>query len=322
MTTLNMNTFADCKVLIVGDSMLDQYMFGQVFRNSPEANVPVLEQVHISRQLGGAANVAVNIKTLGAQPILLSVCGTDHAGQQLKELLKEAQIQEELIYDTERKTTVKTRVYQDKKQLIRVDQEDKHSLNNEITAKLIDRFKFICDSNKIDLVILQDYNKGVLHSGSIQDLIQYAKERNIFVAVDPKFDNFFEYNGVDLFKPNLKELIQAYQADLPYKKLELKEIIQISNKIKSKIAATTFLVTLSERGALLVDENTAHHKEALSLDVVDVCGAGDAVMSIAALAKLKNFSADKLLGLCVKTGKIVCQNTGVHPIHINELRML
>ena len=316
--TLDKSIFNDINVLVIGDVMIDQYMQGQVHRKSPEADIPVLENVSIRSELGGAANVANNIKLLGAKPCVLSVIGQDIPGQKIENMLELNGIERFLIPDPSRQTTVKTRVYNGKEQLIRVDRENKHDLRTNINLIFMDRLSSILKAQKIDIIILQDYNKGVLNENNIEPIIKLAKAHKVFISVDPKVRNFNLYKHVDLFKPNLNELMTNLNKQ-SISGLEIDEIESLVSAKKAMIAATTFLLTLSDRGAMILDNEGSMHMNALPLRLVDVCGAGDAVISIATLCQFKGFKKEKILQLCIETGKIVCEKTGVSGISIDEL---
>lgn len=318
---LSLDFFNDLHVLVIGDVMIDQYMNGNVFRKSPEADIPVLENVTLLKKLGGAANVAKNIFHLGAKASLLSVCGDDNNQEHLLSLLKKYQISAYLIKDSDRQTTIKTRVFADKTQLVRVDQEDKQELSEKINNQLLESFENILKKEQIDILLLQDYNKGVLGKQNISKLIKMAKSKGIFIAVDPKVDNFYEYKEVELFKPNLKELNTQFPNAPTEKGFNVVGAKILAEKVRSEIVAKTILVTLSEHGAMLLTETESYYKATKTIDVVDVCGAGDAVMAVTAMAMFKGIENDEILELCNETGRIVCEKTGVESIHISELNI-
>ena len=316
---LTKDTFSDLHVLVIGDVMIDQYLHGQVFRKSPEADIPVLENVLTEKKLGGAANVAKNLVALGAKATLLSVCGDDHNQILLGQLLEQEGINSRLISDPSRKTTVKTRVFSDRQQIVRVDEEDQHDIGEYINESLIGYLEEIIRAAKIDVIILQDYNKGVLCQKNIRRIISIAKEAEIFIAVDPKNKNIVEYRSVDLFKPNLNELANHYPNLSLQEDFQLNVVTKMAEALREEIAARTILVTLSDHGAMILTDKDSYYKDAEIIDIVDVCGAGDAVIAICAMLLLKGINGDELLTYCNQTGRIVCQKTGVAPIHINDL---
>ncbi|MDZ7766754.1 MAG: PfkB family carbohydrate kinase [Melioribacteraceae bacterium] len=197
-------SFANKKVAVVGDMMLDCYFWGDVKRISPEAPVPVVEIDDEFFRFGGAANVALNILTLGAVPFPLGVIGDDNDGKIFSNLLSDRGVDPSgMIIDSSRPTTAKTRVIAGKQHIVRIDKESKQTIKKSVEKKILERFK--SELNSIDAIILQDYNKGVLTPKLIKEIIALANEKNIIVTVDPKFDNFFTYKNVTVFKPNRKE---------------------------------------------------------------------------------------------------------------------
>jgi len=317
---LSKEIFKSKKVLIVGDVMIDQYMMGTVYRNSPEADIPVLEDVKINAEPGGAANVAINIKNLKAQAEIISVTGDDTESETLKSKLVEQGIKTHFLKDPGRKTTVKTRVFRDNQQLIRVDREDKKPLEDQINKLFLDEIEFLLNSEEFDIMILQDYNKGVLHKKNISTIINLARAKNLFIAVDPKFENFNQFQNVDLFKPNLVELLSGYGAEESFSNIE--QIRDIASDVRKSLNSVHLLVTLSEKGALLLNSKNSTHLPAEKVEIVDVCGAGDAVIAISSLALESGMSPNDTLRLCIQTGKIVCSKTGVAGASIEELLTL
>lgn len=316
---LEKNSFSDIRVLVVGDVMIDQYMWGKVYRNSPEADIPVLEEVKIEQKLGGAANVANNLKDLGADVFLLSIVGDDKGAEQITTLLAKSNIRHQLVTDKSRPTTVKTRIFKDSEQLIRVDQESTSEMSIEQDEIFLTNYQKAIAEFKPDILIMQDYNKGVLTQYNIPLLIKYAKEHSIFISVDPKKKNFALYQNVDLIKPNLKELyhqIRPQEEDIPF---QPEWIAEEATKLLHKMSVGIFLVTLSEHGAMICSEKESTLKEADPIEIVDVCGAGDGVIAVATLMAHKGASNERILHYTNKTGRIVCQKTGVAGIAIDEL---
>ena len=203
-------TFNEKKVLIIGDSMIDAYLWGEVNRTSPEAPVPIVEVKKHENRLGGAANVALNLKALGANPILCSVIGTGERGVLFVKLMKESNLSTEGILSTnKRKTTIKTRVIAENKHQLRIDEEETSPILQadeflKLTISLMD---------DIDVVILQDYNKGVLTPEIIEGVISSANKKRIPTIVDPKKLNFNSYKNCTIFKPNLAEIKAGMKVD-------------------------------------------------------------------------------------------------------------
>ena len=203
-------SFNQMTVLVVGDVMIDAYYSGNANRISPEAPVPVVHVTNSEKRLGGAANVAQNLKALGATPILCSVIGNDFSGSDFLNILKEENLPiEGILKSSERITTVKTRIISGSQQMLRVDEEEVKSLSNEDKIQFENKIKKIIESRKINVLLFEDYDKGLIDSDLIKTVVAIARRNNIPVAVDPKKNNFLNYHNVDLFKPNLKELSEG-----------------------------------------------------------------------------------------------------------------
>lgn len=317
--TLNKTSFSRIKVLIIGDVMIDQYMWGKVYRNSPEADIPVLEDVRIEQKLGGAANVANNLKDLGADIFLLSITGEDNAANQMADLLNESGIDHQLLADKKRPTTVKTRIFKGTEQLIRVDQESTSEMDKDQDKLLLSAFEHILNSFQPQVLILQDYNKGILTAYNIPKIIAIANARSIFISVDPKKKNFELYQNVNLIKPNLKELYHQINSTENSPEFDPALISRKTRELLDKMSVGIFLVTLSEHGAMICTQKESIIKQADLIEVVDVCGAGDGVIAVATLMAYLGINSDEILQLTNKTGRIVCQKTGVAGITIDEL---
>jgi len=313
---MDTDTFSEVKVLVIGDIILDQYIYGSVTRRSPEADVPIIEQSTIHSNLGGAGNVALNIKSLGAEVLLVGGIGTDTEGNRIINLLENSSISPEFLITTPNKcTTTKTRVIHDREHLLRVDKEDKSALDAEYEDLLISKIKKALDTQSIDVIILQDYNKGILTEGSIPRILNLIKEKNIPLVVDPKEENFFAYRGATLFKPNIKELQKAF----PESAINTDTLKSISNILRNKIDSQYNMITLGEKGLFLDESNNEVLIPAHPINEPDVCGAGDAVISITALAIAKKYDLNQIANLSNKAGYLACTKIGVHPIAIEEL---
>ena len=300
------NDFAKIKVLIIGDAMIDSYMWGSINRQSPEAPIPIVDVEKHEKRLGGAANVASNIKALGGTPILCSVIGNDDKG--FFDLMKAEKLSTEGILQEDRKTTLKTRIISENKHQLRVDEEDTFSISNE--SDFIQHTKHLMKD--VQIVIFQDYNKGVLSKNIISELISSAKKLNIPVLVDPKKDNYWEYKGVDLFKPNSKELTESNSSDND--SLSLDSLAHIVSYQRKQLDAKAFLLTLSEKGVYIKTENESTHYPAFKRNIVDVSGAGDAVIATAALALAKNINFNAIAQLANLAGGLSCESVGVNPL--------
>ena len=312
-----LNRFKSKKVLVLGDVMLDSYLVGHVNRISPEAPVPVVQLNSKQRRLGGAANVAKNLKALGCKVYLSSVIGNDMEGQKIKDLANSYGMDtHSLILSDATQTTVKTRIIGNNQQLIRVDSELSQELNNEDSKNLLDRIEESFQSG-IDAIILEDYNKGVLSKKIISSVIQLAKKNNVFVSVDPKMNNFFEYKNVDLFKPNLKELKEGLNINFSYpsQKDEFENAIeQLHNKLENKIS----FVTLSEHGVYIKNQENQHYIAAHLRNISDVSGAGDTVIATATLCMISECSLKQTAEISNLAGGMVCEKPGVVSIDSND----
>lgn len=309
------NDFERLKVLVVGDIMLDAYFYGSVSRISPEAPVPIVNLNGKERRLGGAANVALNLKSLGAEPIVCSIKGNDRDGDQLKELFAMHELSTlGLINDYNRATTVKTRIIGNNHQLLRIDEEETTPINPSLEDLVYNAVNSFI--KEVDVLVFQDYNKGLLTPSLIRRIIDLAKQNNVPTVVDPKFNNFFEYHGVTLFKPNRKELKQSENIA---EKLGLQELKNLAGVVRNKLHADQLLATLSEHGLVLVSEDEILHLPAHQRKIVDVSGAGDSVLSVAALCVALGMDSMVTASLANLAGGIVCEHVGVVPIDRDQL---
>jgi len=306
--------FNDKKVLIVGDAMIDAYMWGEVNRMSPEAPVAVVEVKKHENRLGGAANVALNLKALGAKPILCSVLGTGNRGVLFEKLMDESNLSTEGILSTnKRKTTIKTRVIAGNKHQLRIDEEE--------TSPILQLEEFlnltISLMNDIDVIILQDYNKGVLTPKIIEEVIVSANKKGIPTIVDPKKLNFNSYKNCTIFKPNLAEIKAGMKVDFDINNIA--EIEKVTEKLRKQLSAKGILLTLSERGICINSEKEFKHTQAFKRNIIDVSGAGDTVISVASLCLASNMDYTDLAALSSLAGGIVCEEVGVVPINKKTL---
>jgi rfaE bifunctional protein kinase chain/domain len=304
--------------------MVDSYIWGKVDRISPEAPVPVVLVNRRSNMLGGAANVALNIKSLGAEPILCSVIGNDLRGNDFIELLENDDISTKgIIQSTGRITTTKFRIIGNKTQLLRVDEETDSDLDELELKTLKDKLVEILADQKIDVIILQDYNKGVLTADVIPHIIALGKEKGIPVVVDPKRKNFSLYRRVDLLKPNLKELAEGLKME--FKASDLSKINEACIEWQRKQEITSLMVTLSERGVYMREEVNGATKEfhipAHVRNIADVSGAGDTVISVASLCRALRVDTELTAALANIAGGLVCEHVGVVPVSGKMLLM-
>lgn len=309
-------SFRHKNIIVIGDVMVDAYFYGNISGKSPEASAPILKINKRFNRLGGAANVALNLKLLGVNTFLFSIIGKDDKADQLKKLLRSEKISTSGLFPSNnRKTTTKFRVIEDQSQIIRLDEEDTHEISKEEEIHLLRGISTLIEMQHIDAILIQDYNKGVLTKSLIGQLIDLAKKHRIMITVDPKHKNFFEYQHIDLFKPNLKELSLSLNRKLEAENAE--ELSSAMAEVKQKIQAKCILTTLSEYGnALLRDEfiqSKCHTQE-----IKDVSGAGDTVISIATLCLLNNLKDQEISQLSNIAGTLVCDEVGVTPINKDQ----
>lgn len=312
------NAFSKLNVLVIGDVMIDRYLTGSVDRISPEAPVPVVRMRDSQNRLGGAANVALNIKALGGTPYLCSVIGRDPNASIFLELLPQNDLTAEgILRDEERMTTVKTRVIAQNQQLLRVDQEDTHDLSEAMTERLLATIKNLLDTRPIHVILFQDYNKGVLTPPLIEAVIREARVRGIPTAVDPKFHNFWAFRSVTLFKPNLKE-IQS-QLDFPVA-ADLPVLRRAAEAVRQRLDNTYTLITLSDKGLFIDRLGEGRLIPTHPRSIADVCGAGDTVVSTAALALALGLDAEEIGVMANLAGGQVCERVGVVPVDVLQLQ--
>lgn len=311
------NQFAEKQVLVLGDVMIDAYMRGSVTRVSPEAPVPIVNLTKTEERLGGAANVALNLLALGAQPILCSMIGSGANGSLFRSLMdKRGLTLDGIIQSDERKTTVKTRVIGNNQHLLRIDDEEVTSLTEHQENQVIDRVNQFIGS--IDAVILEDYNKGVLTDRVIRAVIEMANKNDVLISVDPKKDNFFSYENVTLFKPNLKELKEGLNVefDLATDKISFERAIDVlQEKLNNKIS----FVTLSEHGVFVQSSSNKSYIPAHIRTISDVSGAGDTVISVATLCLAVGLAPQLIAEIANLSGGLVCEVSGVVPINKAQL---
>lgn len=311
-------SFNQLKILIIGDVMIDSYLWGKVDRISPEAPVPIVAVNKKENRLGGAANVAINIQALGATPILCSVIGNDDNAKLFLKLLKEQNLSEHgIIHSEHRVTTVKTRVIGHNHQMLRVDEEIDTNVNENETTLLANRIKALLDEERIDAIIFEDYDKGVITQTLIESITTAANGKNIPTTVDPKKRNFLHYKNITLFKPNLKELKEGLKIDFdPNDLIALEEAVQ---RLKTQQNMGMAMVTLSELGVYIQTENSKALIPAHIRNIADVSGAGDTVISVATLCLALGLEPEQIATLANLAGGLVCEKTGVVPIDKQQL---
>ncbi len=308
--------FGKLKVLIIGDVMVDSYIYGSTGRISPEAPVPVVNVSRKENRLGGAANVALNVQSLGATPILCSLVGTDPEGELFFELLRQRGISADgIVKSKNRITTVKTRVLAGSQHMLRVDSETEKTLNEEEEEVLLAQISGLV--KQCDVVIFEDYDKGVLNPSVITQTIALAGQQNIPTVVDPKKRNFLAYSGASLFKPNLREMKEGLKAEFDHNDLD--QISSAVNQLNSHMPVEKVLLTLSDKGVYLTDHVQSVHYPAHVRQIADVSGAGDTVISIAALCEALHLSLEVQAELSNLGGGLVCEYLGVVPVQKEQL---
>tara|TARA_B100001059_G_C17719099_1_gene519655 strand:+ start:129 stop:1115 length:987 start_codon:yes stop_codon:yes gene_type:complete len=311
--------FKEKRILVIGDVMLDAYVLGKVTRVSPEAPVPVVALDKKENRIGGAGNVALNLKNLGASPIIATVVGADAEGKILEELFKKRGISSDGLVRSEfRKTTVKTRVISSKQQLLRIDSEDTHPLSSDHEKVLFEKILKLMKIG-LDAIILEDYDKGVLNENNIQRIITEAKKHNIPVTADPKKDNFHHYRGLNLFKPNLKELKEGLNIEFNFQSNQGAFQTAVEN-LRKAIPHEVSLITLSEHGVFICDDLKQAHIPAHKREIADVSGAGDTVIAAATLCYLAGAPIDSIAQISNIAGGMVCEKPGVVSISLEELK--
>jgi rfaE bifunctional protein kinase chain/domain len=293
-------------------------MWGKVDRISPEAPVPIIMSTKRENRLGGAANVALNVQALGANPILCSVIGKDSNSKTLQSLLKKRKLTNEgIIEDCNRVTTVKTRIISNNQHMLRVDEEIDKALKNEIESKFIDHILSILSKKSVNAIIFEDYDKGCITPKVIKQIIEFANKNNIPTLVDPKKRNFMEYKNVTLFKPNFKELVEGSKIDID--KGDFEGIFSASQKLHSELSSKYLLITLSELGVFISYNKSFHTIPAEIRDIADVSGAGDTLIGTASLCLAAGLDPELIAGISNLAGGLVCEKVGVVPINKDQL---
>ncbi len=305
--------FSQQRILVVGDVMIDAYLRGSVTRISPEAPVPIVNLQKTEDRLGGAANVALNLVSLGVEPILCAVIGEDRGAKIFSKLLAAHGLSDDgILMSAERMTTIKTRVIGNNQHLLRIDEEELMPISSREEQDFIQRIELLLNS-KVDAVILEDYNKGLLTPTVIEAIISMANERKIPVTVDPKKDNFFAYKNVTLFKPNLKELKEGVRATT----LKVTDRVAFEaavGEMEAKLQNEITLVTLSEHGVFIKNESEKQYIPAHIRNISDVSGAGDTVIAVATLCLIAGLSIELIADIANLAGGLVCEVSGVVPI--------
>lgn len=313
------NAFGKLKVGVIGDVMLDTYMWGRVDRISPEAPVPIVALEKKEQRLGGASNVALNLVSLGAKTSVLSVTGNDTDGERLSSLLREKNIDDKyLILSSDRITTNKTRVICRNQQMLRMDAEVADDLGKEDASRLFESFRSFITEEQPDVIIFEDYNKGVLTEEIIAQAISLCVAKGILTAVDPKRNSFFSYRGVDLFKPNLKEVRDALHMER--EEVSHRSMVQIHDALHQKLHHLISLITLSEKGVFYQAGQESAIIPSHVRNVADVSGAGDTVIAVASLVYTVTRNARAMAEIANIAGGLVCEEVGTAAIDPQRLK--
>lgn len=298
--------FAGKKIAVIGDIMLDRYFWGSVTRVSPEAPVPVIDLEHETFHLGGAANVASNLNSLGIKSILCGIIGDDNSAEMFEQICKERGIDPSGLYkDSNRPTTVKTRIIGNNQQIVRLDREVRDVINAEGEKHILTTLK---NNSDIESIIFGDYDKGAVSMSLIKDVLKYAKSNNIEVYVDPKFANFFAYKGVTAFKPNKKEAAQALKIDIKTED----EVKKAGALLLEKLNCDNVLLTLGDKGMMLFEASgNIHHVDTKARLVSDVSGAGDTVIATLAACKSGGATMTEASTIANIAAGYVCGEPGI-----------
>lgn len=310
--------FSSVKIGVIGDVMLDTYWWGKVERISPEAPVPVVTVDRKEFRIGGAGNVALNLASLGTPVSVFSVIGDDEDGQILSGLLREKKIDTGyLLKSGDRITTNKMRVISRNQQMMRLDSETLVPLTAKQEGQLIAQAERFIFEESPAAIIFEDYNKGVLTKNVIQAIIESCKKKMVITAVDPKRKHFFDYQGVDIFKPNLKEAREAL--NLLLEEVTEKNLALIHGKLKEELNHRISFITLSEQGVFYDDGNASHVVPSHIRNVADVSGAGDTVIAVATLIYVLTQDTRLMAEIANLAGGMVCETVGTVAIDKNEL---
>ena len=314
-----LNRISELTAIVVGDVMIDAYLWGDVNRQSPEAPVPVLLKSGKDSRIGGAGNVARNILAMGAKAHLATVIGNDISGKYLAQMLEEKGIgTNAVISEHARTTTVKTRIIKGSEHMLRVDEETTESISEDSRKSLKSEIENLLDSQQVDVIIIEDYDKGVMSEELARFLIVQATERGIPITVDPKLKNFSVYKGVDLFKPNLKELREGLGLEVnPNDSESIKNAVE---KLHSELELKMSLTTIGGNGMWIhSSELTHHHQVGISRNVIDVSGAGDTVIAVASLMLAAESSPAEIAKAANIAGGQVCEKSGVVMVNLTDL---
>ncbi len=306
------------KVGVIGDVMLDSYIWGKVERISPEAPVPIVSLHHKEERIGGAGNVALNCRSLGSQVFILGVTGEDEEAMKLEKLLKENNIDTSyLVKSKHRITTNKTRIISRNQQMMRLDAEVETDLDKHDEKVVLNKLAAFIEQENPDVLIFEDYNKGVLTQAVISKAITLCKASGVITTADPKRKNFFSYKGVDIFKPNLKEVKEAL--NMLFEEAGIYLLRDIHKELQNLLQHTISLITLSEKGIFYQWEENAAIIPGHLRSIADVSGAGDTVIAVASLVYAATKNAHLMAEIANVAGGLVCEEVGTVAIDKEKL---
>lgn len=310
--------FRNIKIGVIGDVMLDTYWWGHVERISPEAPVPVVALDRKEQRIGGAGNVALNLASLQAQVSIISVMGNDDDGSDLKKLFEQQKIDTTyLIQSNSRITTNKSRIIARNQQMMRLDAEITKDLNETDEASLLATVEQFLQKEQPQVVIFEDYNKGVLTTSVIEKVIALCKQYKVLTTVDPKRKNFFAYNGVDIFKPNLKEVKEGL--NMLFEDVNIDTLNEVHQKLQEQLQHNISFITLSEIGVFYQDDNSSRIIPSHLRNIADVSGAGDTVIAVASLIYAATGRVDLMAEVANIAGGLVCEEVGTAAINRDRL---
>lgn len=310
--------FKSLKVGVIGDVMLDTYIWGKVDRISPEAPVPIVSLHHKEQRIGGAGNVAINCTSLGAKVYVLGVTGNDDEADQLEQLLKENMIDTTgLLKSVKRTTTNKTRIISRNQQMLRFDAEVTDDLNKDDEAALLKQVSNFIEHEDPNILIFEDYNKGILTERVIAEAIALCKASGVITAVDPKKKNFFNYKNVDIFKPNMKEVQEGLNH--LFEGNDLITLRNVHDQLQKQLQHKISLITLSEKGIFYQQFENAAVIPSHLRNVADVSGAGDTVIAVAAMVYAVTKNAHLMAEVANIAGGLVCEEVGTAAVDREKL---
>ena len=305
--------FNDYRILVIGDVMVDSYLWGEVTRISPEAPVPILSKSARENRLGGAANVALNLQAMGAIPILCSVLGDDANGLLFSQLLQQNQLTDKgILASSHRVTTVKTRIISQNHHLLRVDDEDTTPIAPSEEVQLINHIQQLLSEGHIHAIIFEDYDKGVITPTIINQVVEIAQQKGIPTLVDPKKRNFSHYHHVSFFKPNFKEFKEGRKLDID--KNNKTQLVAEAQLFLKETGIQILMITLAEHGVFICTNNQHEFFPAHVRNIADVSGAGDTVISVSALCLAAGLPLADIAQIANMAGGLVCEKPGVVPI--------